>query len=190
MRVDQSCAVVESPANKWFAVRTVPRHEKRVNERLSERNIHSYLPVYRATRQWKKRPALDIELPLFPSYVFVRIPYDARSRVLSAPGVLFILGNGRQAIPVPDPEIEAIRTGIENYQVEPHPRPAIGEKVRIQNGHLAGFTGILVREKSRARVVLSVDALMQGVAVEVDLRDVAPVHASSSTQYESTYRPM
>jgi transcription antitermination factor NusG len=158
----------------WFAICTAPRHEKRVNELISGRNIETFLPLYRTERHWKKRPPVTLELPLFPSYVFVRVPYPSRGRVLSTPGVLSFVGNGRQAIAISDSEIKALRDGISQYPAEPHAYFAVGEKVRIKAGPLAGFTGTLVRHKTGTRVVLMINAIMQGVAVEIDLADLQP----------------
>jgi len=56
----------------WFALYTCPRHEKRVAEQIEQRNISCFLPVYRSVRRWKDRRK-ELELALFPGYVFVRI---------------------------------------------------------------------------------------------------------------------
>jgi transcription antitermination factor NusG len=157
---------------RWFAVYTAPRHEKRVNELIAYRDIETFLPIHRITKQWKKRSPVTLDLPMFPSYVFVRIADGARNRVLSTPGVLSLVGNGHQSIPVPDREINALRRGIEQYRAAPHSYHAVGEKVRIKAGPLSGFTGTLVRYKTGARVVLAIHAIMQGVAVEIDTADL------------------
>lgn len=165
---------------RWFAVYTAPRHEKRVNELIAYRNIETYLPVYRTTKQWKKRRAVTLDLPMFPSYVFVRIADETRGRVLSTPGVLSFVGNRHHAIAVPDNEIEAIRRGIQQCRAEPHPYFAVGESVTIKAGPLSGFTGTLVRHRNRDRVVLAIHAIMQGVAVEIDLADLETATSTRS----------
>jgi transcription antitermination factor NusG len=174
MMSQENCSSISTLGNdtQWFAVSTTPRHEKRVSELMTGRNIETFLPVYRTERQWKKRPPVTLELPLFPSYVFVRVPYMSRGRVLSTPGVLSFVGNGRHAIAIPDAEINALRNGIEQYRAEPHVYFAFGEKVKVKTGPLSGFTGTLIRQKTGARVVLTIDAIMQGVAVEIDLADL------------------
>jgi transcription antitermination factor NusG len=63
-------------------------------------------------------------------------------------------------------------------KVEPHPYLKMGERVRVKAGVMAGVEGVLVRKKNQCRVVLSLDAIMQSVAVEVDASDlelVAPL---------------
>ena len=60
-------------------------------------------------------------------------------------------------------------------KIEPHPYLTVGERVRIKAGVMTGVEGILVRKKNDFRVVLSLDAIMRSVAVEVDADDIEPV---------------
>jgi len=173
------CAGVDA-APRWFALYTTPRHEKHVSELLVQRRIETFLPLYRTTRQWKKSRPLVLELPLFPTYVFVRIAREARGAVLCMPGVLPIVGSGREPWPVPDPDIEAIRLGLQMRKIEPHPYLTVGERVRIKAGVMTGVEGILVRKKNDFRVVLSLDAIMRSVAVEVDADDIEPVGTAAA----------
>jgi transcription antitermination factor NusG len=168
------CANVDT-LPRWFAVYTTPRHEKHLSDMLTERQIETFLPLYRATRQWKKSRPVVLELPLFPAYVFVRIARHARGAVLGTPGVLSIVGSAREPWPLPDFEIDALRSGLLERKIEPHPFLIVGERVRIKAGMMAGVEGVLVRKKNEFRVVLTLDAIMQSVAVEVDADDVEPV---------------
>jgi transcription antitermination factor NusG len=153
---------------RWFAVYTTPRHEKYVSELLADRQIETFLPLYRTTRQWKK------SRPLFPTYVFVRIARQARGSVLGTPGVMSIVGSAKEPWPLPDLEIEALRSGLVERKIEPHPYLVVGERVRIKAGMMAGVEGVLVRKKNEFRVVLTLDSIMQSVAVEVDADDIEP----------------
>ncbi|HKD92231.1 MAG TPA: transcription termination/antitermination NusG family protein, partial [Terriglobales bacterium] len=69
---------------RWYAAQTCSRHEKRVSEYLGSRSIESFLPLYTTQRRWADRKA-RVELPLFPGYLFVRIPLAERLRVLDLP---------------------------------------------------------------------------------------------------------
>jgi transcription antitermination factor NusG len=106
--------------------------------------------------------------------VFVRIHPRERVRVLEVPGVLSLVGFGRNLAPLPDFEIEALRGGLGQRKIEPHPYLVVGERVRIKAGSLMGMEGVLVRKKNNFRVVLALDLIMQCVAVEVDADDVEP----------------
>src|SRR5215471_3978851 len=89
-------------ARNWFAVFTVPRHEKRVEEHFRLRRIESFLPLYEKPRQWKDGSKGTLQLPLFTGYIFVRIGRNGRVPVLRVPGVISIVGCGRQPLPVPE----------------------------------------------------------------------------------------
>ena len=167
------CAGAEAP-QRWFAVYTTPRHEKHVSEVLAVRRIETFLPLYRTTRQWKKSRPVVLELPLFPSYVFIRIARQARGTVLGIPSVLSIVGSSRESWSLPDFEIEALRSGLLERRIEPHPYLTLGERVRIKAGVMTGVEGVLVRKKNEFRVVLTLDTIMRSVAVEVDADDIEP----------------
>jgi len=163
----------ESSAN-WFAAYTNSHHEKRVASHFGERQIEAFLPLYLALHRWKNRCEVDLDLPLFPNYVFVHINPRERVRVLEVPGVLSLVGFGRTLSPLCDFEIEALRACVGQRKIEPHPYLVIGERVRIKAGPMTGMEGVLVRKKSNFRVVLALDVIMQCVAVEVDADDLEP----------------
>jgi len=165
---------------QWFAAYTTPRHEKHVYELMVDRQIETFLPLYRVVRKWKKSAPVVLELPLFPTYVFVRIGRQDRGTVLGIPGVLSIVGSGREPWPLPNRDIEALRQGMNLRNFEPHPYLKIGERVRIKAGVMAGVEGILVRKKNDFRVVLTLDSIMRSVSVEVDAEEIELVDAPQS----------
>ncbi len=159
----------------WFAAYTNSHHEKRVASHFAERQIESFLPLYATRHRWKNRCEMNLELPLFPNYVFVHIDPRERVQVLAVPGVQSLVGFGRTLAPLPTFEIEALRSGLGQRKIEPHPYLAIGKRVRIKAGPMMGMEGVLVRKKNNFRVVLALDVIMQSVAVEVDADDLEPV---------------
>jgi transcription antitermination factor NusG len=68
----------------WYAVFTVPQHEKTVVKHLDLRAVESFLPTYETTRVWKNRQKMRVVLPLFPTYLFVHISSRERARVLES----------------------------------------------------------------------------------------------------------
>ncbi|MFB3917608.1 MAG: transcription termination/antitermination protein NusG [Terriglobales bacterium] len=160
---------------EWFAVSIAPRHEKRVSELLLTQQIETFLPLYRSVRRWKNRCRVALELPLFPGYLFVRILRGERGQVLVVPGVLAIVGSRREPTPLPAHEIEALRSGLHLHKFEPHPYLVVGERARITSGPLAGMEGVVIRKKKSFRVVLTVEQIMQSVAVEVDAEQLEKV---------------
>jgi transcription antitermination factor NusG len=174
---DALAAVPEPQAAspKWYAVYTCPCHEKQAAEHLAVRDIEHFLPLYRLTRRWKDGRAVTREMPLFPSYLFVYAARGDRTRILSTPGILSIVGTSRGAIPLPASEIESLRNGLHLRNAEPHPFLKVGEQAKIRSGALAGLQGIVLRHKNSARIVLSLDLIMKSIAVEIDLADLEPL---------------
>ncbi len=168
-------SAAESP--KWFAVYTTPRHEKAVARHFEFRRIESFLPLYMEIHRWKNGCRVNVEQPLFPGYVFARIGRGSSTHVLSVPGVLLIVGSGREPVPLPDFEVEALRSGLHLRKFEPHPYLVVGEKARIKSGSLAGMVGVLARKKNNLRVVLTLELIMRSVAVEVDADELERVRA-------------
>ena len=160
---------------QWYAAYTSANHEKRVARQLEWRSVEHFLPVYESVRRWKDR-RVRLQLPLFPGYVFVRLALRDRLRVLAVPGVARLVGFNGHPTPVPAVDIEAIRACLAgNRDVQPHPYVRCGQRVRVLSGPLAGFSGIVVRQKNRTRFVVSFDVLERSVAVEMDESDLHAV---------------
>jgi transcription antitermination factor NusG len=156
----------------WYAIYTLANHEKRVAEQLAEREFENFLPIYEAVRRWKDR-RVQLQLPLFPGYVFVRLALRERLRVLQLPSVVQLVSFGGLPRPLPETEIENIRSLLTlKRRVEPHPYLRAGRRVRIKTGSLAGREGILVRRKGSFRVVLSIELLMRSIIVDMDVTDL------------------
>ncbi len=161
---------------RWFALYTTSRHEKRIAQHLGQREIEHYLPLYQADRKWRDGSRVTLDLPLFPGYIFVRIQRSQRVSVLSVPGALAVVGGtGGEPAPLSDSAIEALQAGLAEHRVEPHLLLRVGQFARIRSGAFAGMEGIVVRKKSGFRVVLTLEQIMQSVAVELDEEDVEPL---------------
>jgi transcription antitermination factor NusG len=166
---------VSCSSPRWFAVYTATRHEKNVSTLLKDREVECFLPLYRTTHRWKNRTQVELELPLFPSYVFARITPGQRGKILSVPGVLSLVGSKREAWPLNDFEIEGMRSGLAQRNPEPHPYVVVGDRVRLKAGALAGMQGILVQKRNGLRMAVSLEQIMRSVSVEVSLHELEPV---------------
>ena len=163
---------------EWYAVHTRPRHEKKVADEVRLRDFEGFLPLHRSRRRWKNGVVADVELPLFPCYLFVKIPLSERVRLLQLPGVIGFAVNSVHPTALAQRDVEALRTMSDLCRVEPHPFLKAGDRVRIVTGPLAGMEGILVRRAHELRVVLSLDFIMRSVAVEVSELDIEPMRHS------------
>ncbi len=160
---------------QWFALRVRAQHEKLVASSLHSKGYEDFLPLYRCRRRWSDR-IKEIELPLFPGYVFCRFDVHRRLPILITPDVLLIVGAGKIPVPVDDDEIAALQSVVKSgLQAEPWPFLQVGQRVRIDRGALEGLEGILTEIKKPYRLVVSVTLLQRSVAVEIDYAWASPI---------------
>ena len=157
----------EVPSRNWFAVYVWSNQEKAIDRHLQMRGIETFLPLQITQKRWKNRVTARVEKPLFTGYVFVKIARTQCARVLEVPLVHSIVGNGRQALALPEADIDALRSGLQERQADPHPYLKAGDRARICSGALAGLEGVVVRINNQLRVVLSIDAIARSIAVHV-----------------------
>jgi transcription antitermination factor NusG len=156
---------------RWHVAYVVTRHEKAVAKELDRRSVESFLPVYQAVHYWNKRRA-QVELPLFPSYVFVRMTFHERLRVLQVPAVVHLVTFNGLPASLPEEEIEALRAAVRMRRAQPHPYYSLGDRVRIKSGPLKGLEGILVKQPSSSRIIVAVDFIHRSVSVELEPHDL------------------
>ena|SRR5438128_5997837 len=159
----------------WYAVHTCANHEKRVASQLVERDVEHFLPLYHSVRRWSDQ-RVELDLPLFPGYVFVRLKLKDRLRVLQIQSVVCLVGFGGLPAALPDSEMEIMRSGIsQSLRAEPHPFLTVGRRVQITGGAFAGLEGVLKRKKGNLRVVVSLELIQRSVVLDVDFVDVVPI---------------
>ena len=158
----------------WYALWTRSRHEQVVREQLERKQVEVFLPTIRKWSRWKDRKK-QIDWPLFPGYCFARFePHDTLP-ILKCTGVVNIVSFEGAPAPIPDHELAGIRTLIDtDLAFDPVPLIKEGQMVEVVHGPLKGVVGRLVQKKEKARLVLSVDLIGQGVSVEIDASDVRP----------------
>lgn len=158
----------------WYAIHTRARHEKRIDASLREAGIDRFLPLMREVHHWSDRRK-EVELPLFPCYLFVHLIPGARTRlgVLKTPGVLdFVGGQGMGAV-IPDYEIEQVRSVVTRQgSFFPSPFLKTGQRVRIRGGALDGVEGILSSHQGASTLVVSVELIQRSVSVLIEGYDL------------------
>jgi len=175
---------------QWYAVLVRSRHEEVVARHLRVRGMEAFLPLYKERHRWSDR-FQEIQLPLFPGYVFCQFNPLNRLPVLTVPGVVQIVGAGRKLVSVDKTEIDAIQAAVRSgVPRQPWPFLQIGNKVRIEYGPLCGIEGILLGHRGHQRLVLSITLLQRSVAVQIDEEWVRPLSLakpSSSKQVASLH---
>jgi transcription antitermination factor NusG len=172
-------ADLATTATHWFAVRAKTTHEKRVAALFERKGYEWFLPQYQARRRWSDR-VKQVELPLFPGYVFCRFVSEERIAILTTPSVLGIAGIGKDPLPVDESEIEAIRRVLDKgFGLKPEPFLEVGRRVRINGGSLEGVEGMIESIRHKDRLILSVTLLQRSVSVDIDSAWVTVLPKSS-----------
>ena len=167
-----------NPAHKshsWYAIRVRSKFERIVSTALSGKGYEEYLPCYRSRRKWSDR-SKDLDLPLFPGYLFCRFDVELRLPILVTPGVISIVGIGKIPVAIADQEIDAIQTMVRSgLLLRPWPQLAVGSSVVIEKGPLKGLEGIALDIKKKYHLFVSVPLLQRSVSVEIERDWVRPL---------------
>jgi transcription termination/antitermination protein NusG len=155
----------------WYAVYTKSHYEQKVFQALKDKSIVAFLPrIETLSRRLDRKK--KIWVPLFPGYVFFRIPWELKLywEVLKTDGVVKALTMGGSPAPVPEVEIQSVKIAVESLlPLSPHPFVREGDRVIIEGGPLKGALGIFIsREGKLGKFVVGVDLLNRAVAVEIE----------------------
>src|SRR5437016_10714349 len=91
----------------WFVLMVRNRWEKSAAHCLARKGFECLLPISRQRHQWSDRWK-EVEVVLFPGYLFCRLDPERRLPVLTVPGVLSIVGTRSGFTPVGRDEIAAV----------------------------------------------------------------------------------
>lgn len=178
MAIQSDCyrlPVVSDAVFPWHALRTMPRGEKQVERLLTHKGYECFLPTYRQKRRWSDR-VVELELPLFPSYIFCRFNLDALGKAIATPGVTRIVGFGGKPAEVGIEEIEALQLLARSKLLrEPWTYIPEGTLVQVETGPLAGVQGIFYVGEDKRCLVISVTLLQRSVAIQLSENTVVSV---------------
>lgn len=182
--------MVSLKESNWFACWTRSRAEKRVKEWMDQREIEAFLPLVQKERQWADRKK-RVPFPLFPGYLFVRLPLWRIQEVVRTPSVVTIVGTNGRPCPVRGQEIESVRVlveGVNRTGILPSPADFLenGDRVRVIEGPFEGMEGILLEGAGKPRVVVQLKAIRQAVRVELDRSFLRPVTAPGRREKDGT----
>jgi transcription antitermination factor NusG len=174
-RVDTPALSAEHNQGQWYALYVRSHCERATEQRLKGKGYRAFSPFYQT---WRKRAdrTKQLDLPLFPGYVFCCFNPNKRGPILTTPGVVIIVGAGKTPEPVMQSEIDSIQIVAEaGRTVQPWPFLRQDQRVRIEAGPLAGIEGTLLTAKGQLRLVVSITLLQRAMAVEVDQEVVRPL---------------
>ena len=164
----------------WYVVHTYSGYENKVATNIEKivenRGLHDLIlavnvPVEKVIETTDKGEK-EIERKLFPSYVLVKMVMNDETWhiIRNTTGVTGFVGPGSRPVPLTDEEVE--RMGVEIRTIEI--KFSVGDSVRITDGPLSGFIG-LVEEISADLKTVKVSASLFGreTKVELDTNQVA-----------------
>jgi len=162
----------------WWVAQTRSRREKGLARWLGEHGVAFYLPC-QAKEVRRQGRRLTSYLPLFPGYVFFRGDASERLAALRSRVVaqtLEVVDQGQL-----EEELDSIwRLQRSGLPLVPHPYLGPGDEVEILEGPLQGFTGTVLREQGRLRLVVAVTLLRRAVSTVLDRDILAPLVMSGA----------
>ena len=160
----------------WYALYVQPRKEKVVHRELQKRDFECYLPLKKEIRKWADRKK-QVELPLFTSYVFVKIEEYKQWDVLQVPGAVKFIWFGGKAVPIPEHQIESIKILIARdiaFELIPQ-QIRKGDLVRIKEGPFEGLVGTVLRNDNKTRFLISVNSIGTDIRLEIGEEDLISI---------------
>lgn len=154
----------------WYVVYTKPKWEKKVAERLNEIGVVAYCPLIKKVNQWSDRKKV-VSLPLFNSYIFVRIDEKERNRIFEISGtVRYLFWLGKPAT-VRSSEIEIIQKWLSapnTYEVRLDEWKK-GDKIMLESGPFTSQSAV-IHEVSKNHYILILESL--GCLLRVDKKEI------------------
>lgn len=155
---------------QWYVLRSKPKKEAASAALLQRAGIEVYVPEVRVQKRPYHPPTVE---PLFPGYLFSRLsPQLGEIRLARyTPGILYVVGFGEEACPVPDDLIVSIQQRIAREKGRaafPDYQP--GERVLITSGPLRDLEGVFDRRLSasgRVRVFIHILHRLCGAEVHI-----------------------
>ena len=168
---------------KWYVVHTYSGYENTVKATIEKyvenRGLHDLIheisiPLETVTEITETGKAKDVERKVFPGYVLIKMVMtdDTWHLVRNVRGVTGFVGEASNK-PIPLTEEEVLALGMEKHEIVVLYN--VGDNVRISDGPLASFTGVVEEidaEKNKVTVVVSMFGRETPVELELDQVEV------------------
>ena len=167
---------------KWYVVHTYSGYENAVaaavmkaaeNRRMTDLIKEVSIPMETVTEITDSGEQKTVERKVFPGYVLVKmiLTDDSWHLIHNVRGATGFVGSDGKAVPLTEQEIYDL--GVERREIVVG--YAVGDEVKVTDGPLAGFFGVveeLEPEKDRVRVVVSMFGRETPVDLELDQVEV------------------
>ena len=169
-------------AKKWYVLHTYSGYENKVKSNLEQRieamglenNVFGIeIPTEMVTEIKEGGRRVESEKKVFPGYVLIKMVMtdDTWHLVRNVRGVTGFVGSANKPIPLSEEEVLAM--GMEKHEIVVNYN--VGDHVKIVDGPLASFTGIVEEiepEKNRVSVMVSMFGRETPVELELDQVEV------------------
>ena len=169
--MNEPADILDSGTGPWLVIWVGSRAEKKVEQRIVAAGLSPWLPVVKERHRWSDRWR-EVELPLFPGYLFARASNPDWYKLLRIPGVLTVITQGGKPALVADSFVRSLRDAIGREGAVPEPITesvdySPGDEVVVQEGVLQGVRGVVRERRSRRQLVLWVAEIGRGVAFTI-----------------------
>ena len=172
-------AFVSNANMNWYIFYTAPRSEKVVLKELTNRGYEVFLPITKTLRIWRNRQKKIIDQVLFPSYIFVFTEESNLYAICQIPKIMTFIHCGSKPSKINCKCIEGIKRMLSlNQETSVVSNFSEGESVRVIYGPLAGFNGILIKQKSKTKFGIQLKEINQIVLVDICTSQLEKVDAS------------
>ena len=166
-------------AAKWYVVHTYSGYENKVassiEKAVENRRLHDLITAVNIPTEKvvevKDGKSREVERKLYPGYVLVKMVMTDETwhLVRNVRGVTGFVGSANKPIPLTEEEIIAM--GVEKREIEVN--YAAGDSVRVIDGALAGFIGVVSSvEPDKNKVNVTVSMFGRETPVELELDQV------------------
>ena len=165
---------LDQPNFNWYVVYTYPKAERKVDRKLREVGVITFLPLHKVMRQWSDRKK-KLEVPLFPNYVFVYTPHKDRFKVFQVEEVVRFVSFGEQPAIIAEITIDSLKKMLKGDVEISDEQFQEGTIVKVKRGQFTDVEGILIRKNGKNRLLVKVDVLHTCISIDVGANDVEAV---------------
>lgn len=152
----------------WYVFYTSPRAEKKVNENLLSLGYESFLPLKSEFKIWKNRQRKLIKLPLFPSYIFVLATRNDIFDINRIYGICCCVTYAGVPAVISENDIMSLKIMQEmDVEILKNNDLHSGDKIRILDGPLCGYEGVLIKIKGKEKFSVSVSCVNLTAVVDI-----------------------
>jgi len=159
---------LQTNKHNWYIAYTQSRFERKIHTRIQRLGIQSFLPLHKVKRKWSDRIKI-VEVPLFPSYVFVNTTSSMVSRLKTINGLSTFLSFNNKLATIKEQEIETIKKVLET-ETQINIQKGLfyeGKKIIFKDGPFSNLEGVLTKQQGKYRFVVNFDELANSLSVEL-----------------------